>query len=70
MAELLLDLKRIDDFCLSNRVIIFNDEDLAQVNQLMAAPTQKPQDRFDLDEVRAFIADAREHIGEALAALR
>lgn len=70
LAELLLDLKRIDDFCLSNRVIIFNDEDLAQVNQLMAAPTQKPQDRFDLDEVRAFIADAREHIGEALAALR
>ena len=70
LAELLLDLKRIDEFCLSNRVIVFNVEDLEQVNRLMAAPTQKPEDRFDLDEVRSFIADAREHIGEALAALR
>ena len=70
LAELLLDLKRIDDFCLSNRVIVFNAEDLEQVNRLMAEPTQKPEDRFDLDEVRSFIADAREHIGEALAALR
>ena len=70
VSELLLDLKRIDDFCLSNRVIVFNAEDLEQVNRLMAEPTQKPEDRFDLDEVRSFIADAREHIGEALAALR
>ena len=70
LAELLLDPKRIDDFCLSNRVIVFNAEDLEQVNRLMAAPTQRPQDRFDLDEVRSFIADAREHVGEALAALR
>jgi len=29
-GELLLDLKRIDDFCLSNRVIVFNAEDLEQ----------------------------------------
>ena len=70
LSELLLDLKRIDDFCLSNRVIVFNVEDLEQVNRLMASPTQKPEDRFDLDEARGFLADAREHVGEALAALK
>ena len=70
LQELLLDLKRIDEFCLANRVIVFNEEDLAQVKALMAAPTQRPEDRFDLDEARAFIADAQEHAAGALAALR
>ena len=70
LQELLLDLKRLDDFCLTNRVIVFNEEDLAQIKALMAAPTQRPEERFDLDEARAFIADAQEHAAGALAALR
>ena len=31
LEELLFALKRLDDFCLANRVIVFNQEDLAQV---------------------------------------
>ena len=70
LRELLLDLKRLDDFCIANRIMIFNQEDLDQVKSLMAAPAQKPESRFDLDEVRGFIDDAQEHAAEALAALR
>lgn len=70
LQELLLDLKRLDDFCLANRVIVFNDEDLSQIKALMAAPTQRPEDRFDLEEARGLIADAQEHVVGALAALR
>eukprot|EP00316_Scyphosphaera_apsteinii_P023544 CAMPEP_0119318332 /NCGR_PEP_ID=MMETSP1333-20130426/46100_1 /TAXON_ID=418940 /ORGANISM="Scyphosphaera apsteinii, Strain RCC1455" /LENGTH=594 /DNA_ID=CAMNT_0007324485 /DNA_START=213 /DNA_END=1997 /DNA_ORIENTATION=- len=70
LGELLLDLKRLDDFCLSNRVVIFNQEDLEQVKNLIAAPTQKPEDRFDLEEARALLADAQVHVKEALLTLR
>ena len=70
LMELLLDLKRLDDFCLSNRVIVFNDEDLEQIKTLMANPTQTPENRFDVNEVRGLLADARQHLADAQAALR
>ena len=70
LFELLLDLKRLDDYCLSNRVIIFNDEDLQQVRSLMAAPSQRPENRIDAEEVRGFLEDARQHLKEAAAALK
>ena len=40
------------------------------MNRLMAAPSQRPEERFDLEEVRGFLEDAREHVQEALAALK
>ena len=36
LEELLLSLKRLDDFCLENRVIVFNVEDLEAVEQAPA----------------------------------
>lgn len=69
LGELLLDLQRLDEFCLSNRVIVFNVEDLEQVRALMAAPTRAPEERFDKAEVRALLEDAKQHLAEAEAAL-
>ena len=70
LVELLYDLKRLDDFCLSNRVVIFNEEDLRQVRDLMAAPAQAPEDRLDRDEARAFLDDAQGHVKDAIRALK
>ena len=70
LRELLLDLKRLDDFCLTNRVIVFNAEDLEQVKALMERPAQPPEDRFDVDEARTLVTDARGHAAVVQAALR
>ena len=68
LSELLLSLKRLDDFCLTNRVIVFNAEDLEQVKGLMASSGRDGGEngRIDLDEARAFLADAREALQQAL----
>ena len=68
LAELLLDLKRLDDFCVANRVIIFNQEDLEQVKSLMASSGRDGgvSGRIDLDEARAFASEAGELLGAAL----
>mmetsp|Transcript_25333 Transcript_25333/g.54771 ORF Transcript_25333/g.54771 Transcript_25333/m.54771 type:complete len:396 (-) Transcript_25333:67-1254(-) len=71
LYDVLLSLKRLDDFCLSNRVIVFNVEDLEQVNALMASSGKDgSQDgKLDLDEGRSCLADAAMQLDEVLAAL-
>lgn len=64
LEELLLSLKRLDDFCLENRVVVFNVEDLEQVRTLMASSGKDGNER-DLDEARAFLADAGELLDAA-----
>ena len=68
LDELLLALKRLDDYCLNNRVIVFNDEDLQQVKTLMerSGTDGGVGGRLDLDEGRAFLTEAREQCGVVL----
>ena len=72
LEELLLSLKRLDDFCLSNRVIIFNQEDLDQVKALMESTGKdgSVSGRIDYTEARMFLADAGEVLDEAVMTLR
>ena len=72
LEELLLSLKRLDDFCLSNRVIIFNQEDLDQVKALMESTGKdgSVSGRIDYTEARMFLADAGEVLDEAVKTLR
>lgn len=42
---------------------------LTQVKELMSKPAIKPEDRFDVEEARATLADAMGHVAEAKAAL-
>ena len=50
VQDLLLTLKRLDEFALANRVVIFNEEDLAQVKDLMATSGRdgSPSGKLDL----------------------
>lgn len=72
LQELLLSLKRLDEFCLSNRVMIFNVEDLEQVNALKATSGRdgSPSGTVDLDEARAFLTDATELLDEVKRSIR
>lgn len=71
LQELLLGLKRLDDYCLSNRVIVFNQEDLDAVKQLMekSGTDGAVGGALDKDEGRALIADAEESLDAALASI-
>ena len=62
LRDLLLSLKRVDDFCIANRVIVFNVEDIAQVNELMKSSGRDGSEggRLDVSEAREALADARE----------
>jgi len=64
LEELLLALKRLDDFCLSNRVLVFNAEDAEQVKRLMAASGTDGGvgGKVDLEEGRALLAEVREQV--------
>jgi len=72
LDELLLSLKRLDEFCLSNRVIVFNAEDLEAVNALMKSTGKDGSEsgKIDLDEPRAFVADAKDAVDEALRGVK
>ena len=72
LEELQLSLKRIDDFCIANRVIVFNVEDLEQVQGLMAATGRDGGEggRLDIDEGLALVADANEALTQALQSVR
>ena len=62
LEELILSLKRLDDFCLENRVIVFNVEDLEAVKGLMASSGRdgSASGKLDVGEARELLADARE----------
>ena len=72
LDELLLSLKRLDDFCLANRVIIFNQEDLDQVNALMKSSGKDGSEsgRIDYEEARMFLKDAAELLDEAMRGVK
>ena len=67
-----MSLKRLDEFCLSNRVIVFNAEDLEAVNALMKSTGKDGSEsgKIDLDEPRAFVADAKDAVDEALRGVK
>ena len=71
LKELLLTLKRLDDFCLSNRVIIFNQEDLDQVKSLMASSGKDGSEggKLDVTEAKEALADARSLLAEAMESI-
>ena len=71
LEELLLALKRLDDFCLSNRVLVFNAEDVEQVKRLMTASGTDGGvgGKVDLEEGRALLAEVREQVEVVLSDL-
>ena len=72
LQDLLFALKRLDDFCLEARVIVFNVEDLEAVKGLMATSGRdgSPSGRLDVSEAREMIAEARELLDVAIRSNR
>ena len=71
LEDLNLALKRLDDFCLENRVIVFNVEDLEAVNALMATSGRdgSSSGKLDLAEARELLAEARQLLDLAMRSL-
>ena len=72
VQDLLLALKRLDEFCLANRVVIFNEEDLAQVKDLMATSGRdgSPSGKLDLGEARELLKEANDGVARVRSQIR
>ena len=68
LAEMLVDLKVLDDFCFANRVIFFNQEDREAIGQLMEANRRAEAPvQVDVEEATAMLNDARQRLRLAIA---
>ena len=72
VQDLLLTLKRLDEFALANRVVIFNEEDLAQVKDLMATSGRdgSPSGKLDLGEARELLKEANDGVARVRSQIR
>ena len=73
LEDALVSLKALDDFLLVNRVIFFNAEDKAQVEDLVAGGKASgtpgvPTKQVDLEEPKAMLADVVQALREARGA--
>ena len=72
VQDLLLALKRLDEFSLANRVVIFNEEDLAQVKDLMKESGRdgSPSGKLDLGEARELLKEANDGMARVSSQIR
>ena len=65
-------LKRLDEVCLANRVVIFNEEDLAQVKDLMKESGRdgSPSGKLDLGEARELLKEANDGVVRVRSQIR
>ena len=72
VQDLLLTLKRLDEFSLANRVVIFNEEDLAQVKDLMKESGRdgSPSGKLDLGEARELLKEANDGVARVRSQIR
>ena len=65
LADVLLDIKALDDFCFENRVIFFTQEDKEAVGKLIEKNQQTV--KVDLEEPRGILNDARQRLRLVIA---